>query len=151
MQNPGRLPLWGDRWTPFTRTLQFEGIDLTGATFAMQVRDRKDGGQVRADLDTVATAAAEGVRLIYGGTATVAAHIAAGRIEEAPEGMADGDSLTLSLIGIRINESTMEAMTAATEIGDDANAWWDLHVTPSAGLKDLYLHGPFIIRAGVTQ
>jgi hypothetical protein len=151
MQSPGRLPLYGDRWTPFARTLQFEGVDWTGATFAMQVRDRKDGGQVRADLDTVVSASAEGVRLIYGGTATVAAHIAAGRIEEAPEGMASDDSLALSLVGVRINESTMEAMTPATEIGDDATAYWDLHVTPSGGLKDLYLYGPFFIRAGATE
>lgn len=151
MEQPGRLPLHGDRWTPFVRTLQFEGVDFTGATFAMQVRDRKDGGELRADLATVATASAQGVRIIYGGTDTVANHIAAGRIEEAPEGMAGTDSLTLSLVGVRINETTMEAMTPATEIGDDAEAYWDLHITPSGGLKDLYLYGPFYIRAGVTE
>lgn len=151
MQSPGRLPLAGDRWTPFTRTLQFEGVDFTAAIFAMQVRDRKDGGALRADLATVGSASAEGVRLIYGGTDTVAGHIAAGRIDDVPEGMSTSDSLILSLVGIRINESTMEAMTPATEVGDDAVAYWDLHVTPSGGLKDLYLYGPFTIRAGATE
>lgn len=151
MQSPGRLPLAGDRWTALTRTLEFEGVDFTGATFAMQVRDRKDGGALRADLATVFSGAAQGVRLIYGGTATVSAHIAAGRIDAVPDGMTADQSLILSLVGIRINESTMEAMTPATEIGDDATVYWDLHVTPSGGLKDLYLYGPFIIRAGVTE
>jgi hypothetical protein len=151
MQSPGRLPLDGDRWTPFVRTLQFEGIDFTGATFAMQVRDRKDGGALRADLETVDSGSSEGVRLIYGGTATVDEHIEADRIDEIPQGMSGDDDLTLSLVGIRINESTMEAMTPATEIGADATAYWDLHVTPSGGLKDLYLFGPFTIRAGVTE
>lgn len=153
MQSPGRLPIAGDRWTALTRTLRFIGIDWTGATFAMQVRDRKDGGYLRADLDTVGSASAEGVRLIYAGEDTVANHLAAGRItqDRVPAGMQPTDNLTLSLVGIRINETTMEAMTPATEIGDDASAWWDLHVTPSGGIKDLYLHGTFTIRAGVTE
>jgi hypothetical protein len=151
MQQPGRLPLGGDRWTPLTRTIRFLRLDFTGAVFKMQVRDRKDGGMLRADLGTVVSSSAEGVRLIYGGTATVSAHIAAGRLDEAPDGMAGDDNLALSLVGIRINESTMEAMTPAAEIGDDATAWWDLHITPSGSLKDLYLHGPFTIRAGATE
>jgi hypothetical protein len=151
MQSPGKLPLYGDRWTPLVRTFELRGIDLTGATFALQVRDRKDGGALRADLATVMSSSAEGVLLIYGGTATVSAHITAGRIAAVPEGMVEGDSLTLTLLGVRINESTMEAMTPATEVGDDAPAWWDLHVTPSGGLKDVFLQGPFIIRAGVTE
>jgi hypothetical protein len=101
MQSPGRLPLGGDRWTPFVRTLTFEGLDFTGATFKLQVRDRKDGGQLRADLATVGSASAEGVRLIYAGTDTVSDHIAASYLEEVPEGMAASDSLLISVIGIR--------------------------------------------------
>jgi hypothetical protein len=151
MQSPGKLSLNGDRWTPFVRTLQFEGVDFTDAVFKLQVRDRKDGGAIRADLATVATGAAEGVRLIYGGTDTVANHISAGRIDEVPDGMTTSTTLPLSLVGIRINESTMEGMTPAQEIGGDAQAWWDLHVTPSGALKELYLFGPFTIRAGVTE
>jgi hypothetical protein len=151
MQSPGRLPLGGDRWTPFVRTMTFEDIDLTDAVFKMQVRDRRDGGQLRADLDTVTTAATEGVRLIYVGTDTVAAHIAAHRIDEAPPGMTDDDTLLLSVIEVWIAEDTMVSMTPATEIGDDAEAYWDLHVTPSGGVKELFLYGSFTIRAGVTE
>lgn len=152
MQSPGRLPLGGDRWTPFVRTLQFEGIDFTGATFALQVRLTPDTpGTPLADLGTVATSSAEGVRLIYGGTDTVANHIAAGRIDAAPDGYSSGDNLTLSLVGIRINETTMEAMPDATELGADAEFAWDILITPSGGLKDRYLYGPFTVRAGVTQ
>lgn len=153
MQSPGRLPLHGDRWTAFTGTIRFIDLDWTGATFKMQVRDRKDGGALRADLDTVGSAAAEGVRLVYAGADTVANHIAAGRLTTAkvPAGLQGTDSLTLSLVGIRINETTMENMTPGTEPGDDATAYWDLHVTPSGGLKDVYLFGTFTIRAGATN
>ena len=35
---PGRLDLAGGRWVPFVQTLTFKGINLTGATFALQVR-----------------------------------------------------------------------------------------------------------------
>lgn len=130
MQRPGRLPLEGDRWTAFVRTLTFQGADWTGATFAMQVRDRKDGGFLRADLGTVASASAEGVRLISAGLV---------------------DGVMTSVVGIRINETTMEDIDAATEAGEDADIWWDMHITPSGGVKQKYLYGPFKIRAGVTQ
>lgn len=152
MQNPGRLPLGGDRWTPFVRTLTFEGIDLTGAAFAMQVRLKPDTpGAPLVDLSTVASASAQGVRLIYGGTDTVANHIAAGRLLAAPKGLLSTDNLALSLVGIRINETTMEGLPAADEVGNDAPLAWDMHITPASGTKEKYLYGPFTVRAGVTQ
>lgn len=152
MLDPGRLPLNGDRWTAFVATLQVNGVNLTGATFAMHLRLTPDApGDPLVNLATVMSGSQQGVRLIYGGTDTVANHISAERITEAPEGMATGDSLTLSLIGIRINETTMEGLPAAGEIGDDAPIAWDIHVTPSGELKQRWLYGPFNIRAGVTQ
>lgn len=152
MQSPGLLPLYGDRWTPFVRTFQMEGVDLTSATFAMQIRLTPDAaGSPLVDLGTVFSGSSQGVRLIYGGTDTVANHIAAGRIEEAPDGMIGTDNLTLSLIGIRINETTMEGLPAAAEVGDDTELAWDMHITPSGELKDRWLYGPFIVRGGVTQ
>lgn len=147
---PGHLVLAGDRQTPFLRTLTFLRIDFTGAVFKMQVRDRKDGGAVRADLATVVTTA-EGVKLVYGGTATIAAHIAAGRLTAVPAGFASGDNVALSTVTIRINEATMEAMPFGTEVGDDLELYHDFHVTPSGGTKEVYLEGPYIVRAGVTQ
>lgn len=155
---PGNLPLAGDRQTPFFETLIFLGLDLTSAVFKLQVRDRKDGGAVRADLATVTTTA-EGVRLLYGGTDTIANHITAGRLEEVPSGTnpATGlpytaaDSVEMSQVTFKINETTMEAMPFGTETGDDLEIFWDLHVTPSGGLKQVYLEGTFTVRAGVTQ
>src|SRR3546814_3327444 len=40
---------------------------------------------------------------------------------------------------------------AATEAGDDAKIWWDLHITPSGGVKFVALEGPFTVKAGVTE
>jgi hypothetical protein len=130
MQSPGNLPLEGDRYTPFVRTLTFTGIDLTGATMAAQVRDRKDGGAVRANLGTTGSATAEGIHLV-----------SAGLVE----------GVMTSVVTIRMDEATMEAMPYGTEIGDDLDLWWDMHITPSGGDKQKYLHGVFTIRAGVTQ
>lgn len=127
---PGSLPLVARRRVPFPLQIEVQGLDLTGAVFKMQVRDRKDGGFVRADLVTVSSASAEGVRLI--GVETI-------------------DDVTVSTIGIRINETTMEAMNAATEIGQDAVIWWDMHITPSGGIKQVYFEGPFTVKAGVTE
>lgn len=119
-----------NRWTPFVETIDFVGLDLTGATMKMQVRDRKDGGFVRADLTTVPSNGTEGVSLVS--VVTTA-------------------GVPTSRLSIRINEPTMEAMSAATEPGEDAQIWWDIHITPAGGVKFVALEGPFIIMAGSTQ
>lgn len=130
MLKPGLLPLSADRFTPFIATLTFVGIDLTAAVMKAQVRDRKDGGAVRADLATVTLANTEGLRLLSAGTV---------------------DGVMTSVVYMRVNEATMEAMPLGAEIGDDLDLYWDLQVTPSGGVKGVYLYGPFIVRAGVTQ
>jgi hypothetical protein len=130
MNRPGNLPLAGDRQTPFVATLTFRGIDLTGAVMKAQVRDRKDGGTVRADLATVATANTEGLRLLSAGTV---------------------DGVLTSVVYVRINEATMEAMPLGAPAGADLALWWDMHITPSGGVKQKYLFGTFTVRAGVTQ
>lgn len=130
MFKPGVLNLNADRYTPFVATVTFSGIDLTDAVMAMEVRDRPDGGTVRAALATVTLANAQGVRLVSTGTV---------------EGVAT------SIVAIRINEATMEAMPTAPEIGDDLTLYWDMHITPDGGVKQVYLRGTFTIRAGVTQ
>ena len=154
MQQPAAVDLYGDRYVPFIETIPVLEEDFTGATFKMQVRDRKDGGALLADLATVVSMASEGVTLVYGGTDTVANHVTAGRLDPADVtalGLADADNLTLSTLGIRINETTMEAMPTGTEIGDDVPLYYDMHITPSGGTKDLWFGGAFTIRAGVTQ
>lgn len=152
MESFAQIDIHADRWVACIRTLAFVGYDFTGATFKSQVRQTKDsGGTPLADLSTVTLSTAEGVRLIYGGTDTVANHITAGRLSEVPPGFTAASSIAVSQLGIRINEATMEAMPLGAEVGDDAEAAWDLHVTPSGGLKDKFAGGKFVIRAGVTQ
>lgn len=127
MISPGILDLYADRWTAFVATLEFDGVNWTGATFLMQVRLLPDNpNSPLITLPTVSTASAEGVRIIS---------VVAG----------------VTTVGIRINETTMEAMPAATSLGDDATFFWDMHVTPAGGVKQRYLAGKFIVRAGVVQ
>lgn len=154
METPARVDFGGDRFVAFIRTLTIIGYDFTAAAFNAQVRDRKDGGTLRADLTTQTLASAEGVRLIYGGTDTVANHITAARMSQAQAdalGYTSAQNVTLSQLGIRINETTMEAMPFGTERGDDISLYWDLHITPSGGIKDKYAGGDFLVRAGVTE
>lgn len=129
MPQTGRLDLTANRWEPFVHTIDFEGFNFTGASFAMQVRDRRDGGFLRADLATVGSVGSEGVTLT---------------------GVTTEDGIPTSHISIRINEATMEAMEVATEEGDDGEIWWDLQITPSGGVKYRALEGVFTVHAGVT-
>ncbi|MFS0736924.1 hypothetical protein ABC347_07730 [Sphingomonas sp. 1P06PA] len=112
-------------------TLSFEGFDLTGATLRAQVRLLPDiAGTPLVDLPTVTSASTEGLRLIS---------------------VATTGGVTTSIVGIRINETTMEGLPLPDEIGADALLYWDMHVTPSGGLKQRWLAGTFTVRAGVTQ
>lgn len=153
MDTPAALNWVADRNVVFKRTIALPNYDFTGGSFRMQVRDRRDGGATRASLTTVSSAAAEGVRLVYAGTATVAAHIAAGRLTQAQAdqlGLSSGTSLLLSQLGIRINKSTMQAMPVGPVLGDDRTLFHDLLLTPSGGDEDVYARGTFTVRAGVT-
>lgn len=52
----------GNRFAPHTDYLDFEGFNFAGATFKLQIRDRKNGGTVRADLvPTVSVSTVEGL------------------------------------------------------------------------------------------
>jgi hypothetical protein len=131
MIKPARFALEADRWTPFVTTIEFEGVDLTGAVFEAHIRLLPDTpGAPLVDLDTVTTAAAEGVRLI--------------------SVIGTGDD-AVSSVGIRINETTMEGLPVSAELGLNTRLYWDLHITPSGGVKQVYAGGEFIVRAGVTQ
>lgn len=151
MIQPALIPIAADRWVACIRTIAFVGLDLTGAAFASQVRIAPDtSGAPLVDLTTVTTAAAEGVRLIYGGTDTIANHIAAGRLNAVPPGYSNSSSVPLSVVGLRINETTMEGLATPLDASDKILAW-DMHITPSGGTKDKYAGGTFTVRAGVTQ
>lgn len=121
-----KAALRGARSAALIETIVIDGLDLTDAEFRLEVRDRRDGGDLRAALDTVATASAQGVRVV------------------------DVDSsgaLPVTTLGIRINETVMEAMPAAPEPGDDVTLWWGMHITPDGGTKFLAFDGPFTIEA----
>lgn len=129
--DPVTRPLTAGRWVPFLHEIFVEGMDLTDATFAMQVRDDWNGGALRADLDTVATASSEGVRLV--GVETV-------------------DGLPVSTIGIRINESTMAAIPLDPANPDGpASLVYDLQVERTAGLPEVMMRGTFTVQEGSTE
>jgi len=130
MQGYAVAALGGPRWQALATTIRFAGVDLTGAEFRLQVRllPNTPGGAL-VDLATVASAAAEGVRLIG--------------VE-----MIDGNPV--SMVGIRINETTMEGLPFTGELGDDSVFAWDMQVTPAGGLKAKWIGGDFIVEAAVT-
>lgn len=141
------VPLVGDRWTPFVHTLELQGDVLTGAAIEMHVRLAFDApGSPLIDIEV-----GNGITIAYAGSATVAAHLAAGRISEVPEGLLEADSLDLSLVDLLIPEVSMEAMPFPAERGDNAVFHYDIHVTPSGGTKQVWFRGTFTVRAGAVQ
>ena len=152
MVQPGRYDLKADRWVACVRTFSFVGLDLTGATFAAHIRLTKDAtGSPLITLANAASAAAEGIRVNNVGTATIAQHIANKWLSSPPPGYELTDVVTITQVGLRINETSVEGLPFPTERGQDATLQWDMHITPTGKDKDKYLGGDFIVRAGATE
>lgn len=134
-----RRDLVANRWEPFVHVVRFEGVSYAGASFAAEVRDRKDGGFARATLATVGGVGTEGITIVS--TAN----------EDIDFGGDTGvQNVPVTTVSMRINEPTVEAMAVAPEAGDDGVIWWDMQITPSGGVKFRPLEGTFTIKAGVT-
>lgn len=118
---PAKIDLYADRYTPFYLPLQIVGADLTGAVFKGQVRDAKNGGAVRAECQIALT----DVQVLGG--------------------------IAYSTLEMTIGEVVMEAMPLSPALEDDIRLYWDMHISPPLGVKQVYFAGEFIVRGGVTQ
>lgn len=157
MDTPAYQPLNGDRNVLFEQSIAFFGFDFTGCSSRMMIRNTADAaGSAIISLTFTTSPTAQGVSLIYGGTDTVANHIAAGRIARTDlpaeyAGLADTDLLALSLVGIRILKSAMAlGSNTPQETGDTVELAYDLLITPLSGDEDKYAYGPFNVRPTVT-
>lgn len=153
-----------DRRAAVFDTFAFLGRDLTGATLKLQVRPVRDTTGTPLIALLPAADGDEGVTLLYAGTATVAAHVAASRLGSdiyrlmnPATGLAyaEGDSLLLSQIRVTIEAATVTALPfpePPDERGDDLPLVFDL--IGSGGtvviLPTVLMGGAFIVRAGVT-
>lgn len=117
------------RWAYFKEAIPFEGIDFTGATFALQVRSYTDAPD--PPLVSLANTAspAEGISV---SVATV-------------------NGLPTSTVEIRINETTIEGLRFTSPRGGDLTLAYDLVITLTGLGKRRWLEGPFVVHAGVTQ
>ena len=114
-------PIRTGRYVPHSDYIDVIGYDFSDATFKMQVRDRPNGGQVRADITpTVSVSILEGVPV-----SRVSWSIAENIMESMPVDPID-PSKPVSL-------------------------YYDLHITPSETSKFVAWRGSFIIEEGVTQ
>lgn len=130
MDQTARLPLGGRRWEAYVKTLRFAGVDLTGATFLMDLRlYRNAPGAPALALRTVTNGNAEGLRLVA--------------VEQV-------DGRPVSVVSIKINETTIEGLPYIGEAGADAVLVYDLQVDRPGGYKRVWLEGEFWVLAAVT-
>jgi len=128
---PAEARLTAGRYVPFVHSVFVEGLDLSAATFKGQLRDRWNGGAIRADLATVGSASAEGIRFV-----------ALTWLNGRP----------VSELGIRINKSTMVAVPVDQADPEAAVALvFDIHVERTATMPEVLLRADFIVQEGSTQ
>lgn len=118
------LPISGNRFTPLSYVISMNaGADWSTATVLMHVRQLPD--QTGTPLLTLNSGAGGEITLSY----------------SAPN----------TTIAILVPELDMEALPAAAETGQDLTLYYDMHITPPSGVKDVYFRGTFTVLAGVTQ
>jgi hypothetical protein len=130
---PGADDVRAYRWTPFKELFPIEGINLTGATLAMQVRLYRDApGDPLISL-TASASPAQGLSL---SVVTV-------------------DGVPTTTIEARIDEATIEALLpfpdSGVEQGANVELVYDIHITTAALGKRRWIEGAFIIVPGATH
>lgn len=134
MQEPGYLPLKADRFTAFTASLRFIGVNLTGRALKMQVRKSVNAAAAAlVTLNVVTDPVVTGLRLVNASAAE-------------------------SNVSMVIDKATMTGLLTAAGYSaeeqaedKDFNLAWDLWVANASGFDEVVLRGPFVLRAGVTQ
>lgn len=130
-----KLPIAAFKRVPFVDDIAILGPDYTGAAFAMHIRNQPgDTGSPLVSL-AGATAGSQGVSVTYN-----AAYV----YNEV------GDTAPASLILIQIDEATIEALALNNPTNAPLVLYYDLHVTPSGGVKRVECFGEFTIYPGVT-
>lgn len=133
---PGTVDLRIQRWAPYRDFIEVRGVDLTGATLAMQLRLYRDApGDPLVSLATTASPA-EGLSVEV---ATV-------------------DGMPVSTIWIRINETTIEGVLPFTvtagspnrKAGSDVTLAHDIVLSGTGIPKARWFQGTATIEAGVT-
>lgn len=135
--------LAADKRVPFVdedgATWVFVGEDWDDAAFAMHVRALPgDTGTPLISLSN-ASAGSQGISATYDGA----------YVFVDPE---TGEETTLpaTLVLCQIDEATLEAISLGTPYDKPAVFYYDLHVTPSGGIKRVAASGAFTINPGVT-
>ncbi|MGD9470606.1 MAG: hypothetical protein AB7G24_00745 [Novosphingobium sp.] len=112
-----------------------EAGDLSAATFRMEIRTAPgDTGDALVRL-TNAAAGSRGISAAY---------------DSAYPHPTSGAPIAATVIRPQIDEATLEALAAASPASDDLVLHYDLHITPSGGLKYVCAYGTFTIKPGVT-
>lgn len=125
-----RLDLEADKRTPFVYTIAVMGVDLSDATYLMQVRQRE--GDDGSPLLVATVSATYEPEFKYAD--------AKGREHTGPA----------TAIVLSIPEMDLEALPFAANRQRPLELVYDLHVTPDGGLKQVLVEGKFTVSPGVT-
>lgn len=129
MDQPAYVPLQADRYNPFTGLIAFVGKDLTGCTIH---------GQLRPEVNSTSE--------VVVNLAVVTLVDVTGFIVESI-GVVDGIMKSL----VRLTVTSEDVLSLVTDDNpDDISARYEIKITEVDGFtQNVYLYGPFLIRAGV--
>ncbi len=131
---PARLDITAWKRTPFNDEIVFIGPDWTGQDLRLEVRNQPgDTGEPLIRLDRVTTTG-EGLS-----TTLDPAYPVPRTTVTAPA----------TVLRVRVNKATLEALYTSSRTSDDLTLHYDLHVGNGTAQR-VEMHGLFIIKPGVT-
>lgn len=137
------VDLVADKRVPFVdedgATWVFIAEDWDDAAFSMQIRHLP--GDTGAPLISLANASA--------GSQGISCTFDDSYVYTDPW-LKEDVTAEASLVLVQINEATLEALSLGTPYDQPVCLHYDLHVTPSGGVKRIAAQGKFIINPGVT-
>lgn len=152
MASPAEIDIVADRRVPFTESYSFLDEDWTGSTLRIQVRETKD----TTTTPQIDGTSPSGVGIGYAGTATVSAHITAGRLTSEIYGLINPSTgllyqpTTSLLLSQLVTFLVTDTFPTPEEVGDDWKGYYDIIRVPPSGPDLLVMRGKFTVRAGVT-
>lgn len=138
-----RIDLEAFKRVPFVdedgATFVFFGLDWTGADALMHIR--QNPGDTGTPLITLPTAPA--------GTQGISIEVDPAYTYVDPKTKEEVTGIASKVL-LQIDEETLESLSLGSPTDCPLKLHYDLHITPSGGVKQIPVHGKFTINPGVT-
>lgn len=135
MATAPQIDIIAPKRVPFDNNIVEMGVDYSGATAAMEIRAAP--GDQGAPLVSLGMSSSGGQGLTID-------------FDDAWPDPVDDEPADATIVGIIINETTLEGLAYGADPEADVTLFYDIHIDPAGGKKFMFARGRFVVSPGVT-